>query len=298
MPLLKSADWPLLIDLYFFLGGIAAGAFIVAGVADLWGGARDRAVVRIGSYLALLAIIPCPILLTIDLGMPQWFHHMLWTFKPQSPMNLGSWALLGFGVCSFLMALGIFLEDRGSRALLADLLRRVRQPVGVLGSLFGFFIAAYPGVLLGATARPLWTEGRMLGALFLFVGATTGMAAVALVLALQGGEAGRALAKLRRGYTICLVLQAVALALFLIIVGTGSPAAGQALRLLVAGAYAPTFWNGAVIIGLVVPFALEVREGFLKGYPGRARGLAVIVSLLILIGGFLTKYVIMVAGQA
>jgi len=32
--LLKSADWPLLIDLYFFLGGLAGGALAdVAGLA-------------------------------------------------------------------------------------------------------------------------------------------------------------------------------------------------------------------------------------------------------------------------
>ncbi len=58
--LLKSADWPILIDLYFFLGGIAGGAFVIATVASLMDGARYRDVVRVGYYVAFLAVIPCP----------------------------------------------------------------------------------------------------------------------------------------------------------------------------------------------------------------------------------------------
>ena len=38
MPLLQSADWPLLIDLYFFLAGLAGGAFVIATIAHLLGG--------------------------------------------------------------------------------------------------------------------------------------------------------------------------------------------------------------------------------------------------------------------
>jgi formate-dependent nitrite reductase membrane component NrfD len=44
--LLKSADWPILIDLYFFLGGIAGGAFVIATIASLTDPERYRDVVR------------------------------------------------------------------------------------------------------------------------------------------------------------------------------------------------------------------------------------------------------------
>ena len=46
--LLKSSDWPLLIDIYFFLGGIAGGAFVIATIASLLDGDRFRDVVRVG----------------------------------------------------------------------------------------------------------------------------------------------------------------------------------------------------------------------------------------------------------
>src|SRR5204863_161791 len=71
--------------------------------------------------------------------------------KPFSPMNAGAWALLGFSLFAFLAALDVFLEHRGGRSM-----RTLRVVVGVIGGFFAFFLAAYPGVLLGATARPLF----------------------------------------------------------------------------------------------------------------------------------------------
>src|SRR3970040_3100456 len=128
MPLLQSADWPFLIVLSFFRAGLAGGAFVVATIADLLGGERNRSVVRVGSYLAFLAVIPCPILLIVDLGVPSRFLHMLVSFKPDqaigaaainigpfhikpfSPMNIAASALLGFSSPAFLAALSVVLD--------------------------------------------------------------------------------------------------------------------------------------------------------------------------------------------
>lgn len=311
MPLLQSSHWPLLLDIYFFLAGLAGGAFLVAGIAELFGDMTDRAIVKAGSYLGLVAIIPAPFILTFDLGMPQRFLHMLWvekpvttigqsaiTFmsfhvKPYSPMNLGAWALLGFSLCAFITSLTIYLEDAKRGRNLSGL----RKVFGTIGIFMAFFLAAYPGQLLSATARPLWTDGRFLGALFLAVGGATGISAVALVLSRQG-ETTRGLAKLRQAYTIALLIQAAALVIFLLGVRGGSPLTQQALAKMIAGSYGIAFWVGAVILGLVVPFVLEIRDGFFQGYPSRTQGRVVLASVLILIGGFLTKYVIFAAGQA
>lgn len=307
MPLLKSADWPFLIDLYFFLGGLAGGAFVIATVAHLMGGARHRAVVRMGYYLALLCVIPGPVFLIIDLGVPSRFLHMLMVFKPDltigmdainggpfhvkpfSPMNMGAWALAGFGLFSFLAALSVFLEDRKPGRDLSAL----RTTVGVIGGFFGFFLAGYPGVLLGATARPLLQNGHFLGLLFLVVGATSGAAAIALILSLTGPDGARSLGPLRRIIIPALLLQLVTLGLFLVSVRiSGAEGAAQALALLVSGRYSLTFWLGAVIAGSLIPLALEVS--------GRTRvkpGLLVASALLILLGGLVVKYVIIAAGQ-
>jgi formate-dependent nitrite reductase membrane component NrfD len=306
--LLKSADWPLLIDLYFFLGGLAGGAFVIATIANLLDGRRYRDIVRVGYYIAFLAILPCPILLIVDLGLPTRFLHMMMVSKPSleigmnavtvgpfhlklfSPMNAGAWALLAFGVCAFLAALDVFLEDRGGRSM-----STLRVVAGVIGGIFGFFLAAYPGVLLGATARPLFISAHWLGALFLVVGASSGGAAIALILSLLGGQARESLSRLMRFTAFALVLQLAALVLLIVAVQmSASSGIAQALRQLLTGPYSLIFWLGAVVVGIVVPLVLHFGGGIKSAAPG----MTVLASALILIGGFLVKYVIIAAGQA
>jgi len=306
--LLKSADWPLLIDLYFFLGGLAGGAFLVATVASFLDPHRYRDIVRVGYYVALLAIIPAPILLIVDLGLPTRFLHMLMVskpssaigidaltvgpfhFKPFSPMNVGAWGLGLFGACAFIAALLVWREDHGRRGL--GLLRLI---VGIVGGISGFFIAAYPGVLLGATARPLFISAHWLGALFLAVGAATGGAAIALILSLTGGHARESsLARLMKFVTFALILEAVFLALFIgSVSASGSVGIRRALVQLVTGGDGILFWLGAVVIGLIAPLALGFGGAIRKASPG----VAALVAVLVLIGGFVVKYVIIASGQ-
>src|SRR4051794_26974191 len=94
--MLKPPVWEKPIGVYFFLGGLAAGAYLLARVAERAGGERYRPITRAGSAVALLGALPCAPLLIEDLGDPKRFHHMLRVFKPESPMNFGAWALTTF----------------------------------------------------------------------------------------------------------------------------------------------------------------------------------------------------------
>jgi formate-dependent nitrite reductase membrane component NrfD len=306
--LLKSADWPILIDLYFFLGGIAGGAFVIAALASLLDGRRYRDVVRAGYYVALLAVIPCPALLIADLGTPSRFLNMLMVskpslaigmnaltvgpfhFKPYSPMSAGAWGLMVFSACAFVCAAETWLADRRGRPY-----PRVRQAAGAIGGLAGFFLAAYPGVLLGATARPLFVNAHWLGALFLAVGAATGGAAIVLALGwLRGPEALAARARVMTIVSVALVVELAALALLVMSVrSAGSTGLDAALRDLLAGPYGVPFWLGAVLPGAVLPLVLQ------RGAPGRRAGrMTTISAALVLGGGFLVKFVLVAAGQA
>lgn len=289
MVLLQSPHWPFLIDVYFFLGGLAGGAFVFATAAQILNPRRYRDVVRVGYYLALAALIPCPLILIVDLGVPSRFLNMLMRFNVDSPMSMGSWALLGFSACAGLAALFTLLEDLRARNFTG-----AKRLVGVIGSAFGFFLAAYPGVLLGATARPLWIEGHALGALFLAVGASTGAAAMALILALMGRRAADQVASVRLMTVVALVIQLLAVVAFVgSVQASGSVAATSALRLLLTdGRFAMLFWGGAIVLGSVLPLILGLVD-----LRRRSFGLTAVTSLLVLVGGFLVKYVIMAAGQ-
>ena len=65
-----APHWIWFIILYFFVGGIAGGASLLAAVVDWFGGPEDRPVVRTGYNVAALGAIVSGALLTIDLGRP------------------------------------------------------------------------------------------------------------------------------------------------------------------------------------------------------------------------------------
>ena len=269
--MLKTPDWHLLIVWYFFLGGIAGGAYFTAAIADNFGSPRDKSVVRIGYVLALLLVALCGILLILDLGTPSRFLNMVMHFTFWNPMSIGAWMLGVFGLFAFASSVLSFAGGAG--------LGPLRRGLSLVGTVAGFFIAAYTGVLLSGTALPFWSEGRLMGALFLASGASTGMAAISLLLYLSGESAGEGFRKVKRADRYAIMFEILVLAAFLVLLGG---AAGP----LVSGHLAPLFWGGLVVIGLLIPLALEIGGMKLPG---------AIPAALVLVGGFVLRYVIVMA---
>ncbi|HSH70477.1 MAG TPA: NrfD/PsrC family molybdoenzyme membrane anchor subunit [Deferrisomatales bacterium] len=279
-----SPQWGMEIVWYFFLGGIAAGAYFVAALADLLGDDGDRPVVRAGYLLALPLALALPILLTLDLGTPGRAFNMFLRFELQSPMSVGSWALLGFGLFAAASAALILFEERLHWA------PGVRKQVGLVGALLGFFIASYTGVLLGTTNRPFWGGSNLLGALFLASAASTGVAAIALWLLSRGSLGSRLWERLRTLDEVVLVLEVVILAGFLGLLGDASAP-------VISGRFAPAFW-AFLVLGLGVPFALQFGMTFFRAKVPASRGVIALSAVLLLLGGFVLRYLVVVAGQA
>src|SRR5688572_24970477 len=172
-----SPDWTLYIVPYFFVGGIAGGAYFIAAMLHWFGRPEDERVVRMGYVIAAVGVILSGLLLTIDLGRPFRFWHMLLqsnrfphiVFKPWSPMSAGAWALLFLGLFATCSALGALASSgriryRRLKVLYEGLPGRI---IAALGAVFGFFIAGYTGVLLSVSNRPIWADSNWLGVLFL-----------------------------------------------------------------------------------------------------------------------------------
>src|SRR5215469_1746191 len=109
-PNFQTPNWAWWIVLYFFAGGLTGGAYFAAAWLDLFGDSSDRAAMRVGHFVAFPMIILCAVFLTVDLGQPLRFWHMLFEssnfpqpiLKAYSPMSFGSGVLFVFGVLSFL----------------------------------------------------------------------------------------------------------------------------------------------------------------------------------------------------
>lgn len=172
-PVIKAPVWTWEVPLYFWFGGIAAGSSFVALACDLDG---DHASAATARKVALGALVPCPPLLIADLGRPERFHHMLRIVKPRSPMSMGAWCLTLFG-------------NLAAAAVGADLLgrRRAARALGGANAVVGGYLGSYTGVLLAATAVPVWARSRLfLGPIFVSTAAATGAAATRLTLVAGG----------------------------------------------------------------------------------------------------------------
>ena len=173
LPLLKEPTWTWEIPLYFFVGGAAGTAAVIAGVAELTGASPK--LVRDARRLSLAGALLSPVLLISDLGRPERFLAMLRVFKPQSPMSVGVWVLMGFSAGTTAANTGAWMRARPMFPALAGLLQRL----GDLGALlFGLPFASYTGVLIGATVIPAWNcNASLLPGHFLVsgLGASVGM---------------------------------------------------------------------------------------------------------------------------
>src|SRR5262249_61481257 len=69
-PYAADPHWGGYIVWYFYLGGIAAGAYAVGAMAAIFGGEPDRRATRPARYIAFPPVCLCGLLLTIDLGPP------------------------------------------------------------------------------------------------------------------------------------------------------------------------------------------------------------------------------------
>jgi formate-dependent nitrite reductase membrane component NrfD len=169
-PFIHPAVWTWEVPLYFWFGGIAAGASFAALGADLAGDERSAAVAR---AIAFAGALPCAPLLILDLGRPLRFLHMLRIFKPRSPMSMGAWCLSAFSATA-------------GGAVGADLLGRrdLARTLGAATALLGTYLGSYTGMLLASTAVPVWARSRaLLPPIFVCTATATGAASCEAVLA-------------------------------------------------------------------------------------------------------------------
>jgi formate-dependent nitrite reductase membrane component NrfD len=151
LPLLKPPVWTWEVPTYFFIGGAAGAAAVVAAAAQVAN--ADEKLVRDARWIAAIGANLSTPLLIADLGRPGRFLNMLRVFKPQSPMSVGAWTVAIFGGAS-------------TAAVIAPW-KPLRDLFAGVAALSGLAMSTYTGVLLGATANPLWKEHvRMLPAHF------------------------------------------------------------------------------------------------------------------------------------
>ena len=270
LPLLKAPVWTWEVPAYFFVGGTAGAAAVVAAVARRSGASAD--LVSAARWIAVAGAVASPPLLISDLGRPERFLNMLRVAKPQSPMSVGAWTLVAFSTGA---AAAAFAELAARIAPLRYPVRIVENAAEVVAAASGLVLATYTGVLIGATAIPVWS--RNVGVLPLHFGASSLGAAVSLLELL--GHRDRALNRLAAG----------AAAVETLVGATIEARDEPALDALKHGPSGTLTRIGGVLSG-PLPFALRL-------FGGRSARMRQVAAVSTLVGSVLTRAAWLQAGR-
>lgn len=306
--------WGLPVIGYLFLAGFGAGAYTVSSSVLLRGGGggfghHHFQLARYGALLAPIPVIVGTGLLILELGsfeVGNYFKFInLFLTINLSPMSIGSWLLGIFILASVVYAYTFWPSDSQP----GDQWDSLRRKLAWAGVPLGISVAIYTGVLLGAMpARPFWNS-PILALLFLVSALSTGVAGILLVRALfakpedevpEEGDQGSYL--LVASDTILIGFELCVIFLFVMFAHLTVGNVKEAVSVILSGgSLATLFWFGVVFMGLLLPVLIELKYVIPKLLNHQKydapRSIEILVPVIILVGGFLLRYVVVVAGQ-
>lgn len=286
--------WHWQIPAYLFLGGLAAGILFFAGLFTILGKEKEMpTTVKWSTFLVPFALVIGLFFLFLDLKHKLYFWKLYTTIRLESPMGWGAWTLMIITPLSVIWCASYLKELIPGWNWKFSILEKAelfiiknRKILAWLLVIYGAILGIYTGILLSAfNARPLWNTS-ILGPLFLTSGLSAGAATI--IWMSKSHVERKVMSK------IDLIL--IGIELFLIVhlfMGflASTEVQIEAAKLFLGGEYTFIFWGGVVVVGLVIPFILEVLE---------LRGVKIpvaIPSLMILVGGLIFRFIMVDAGQ-
>jgi formate-dependent nitrite reductase membrane component NrfD len=156
-------------------------------------------------------------------------------------------------------------------------------------------------------ARPFWNS-PILAMLFLISSLSTGVAAILLVRSLFGeknqddGQAFEQQSYLLSSSDMLLIaLEVLVIFLFIMYAHLTIGNVEAALTVIMGGELTTLFWLGFVVLGLLLPAAIELKYViptllYQKAY-AIPRTMEFVICALVIVGGFMLRYIVVIAGQ-
>ena len=279
--------WGPMIAWYLFLAGASAGAFLTSAFVEAKypDSTKMRVAGRIISPI-FLGIGLVMLMLDAEAGLHNPLRFFWLIANPGSVMTLGV-----YFIC-------VFMPVALVSALLEILKKRVPKWLTWIGIVAAFAVAAYTGFLLGVVkAVPLWNNA-ILPILFVVSALSAGLAATSLVGLIVDRERFEQMWLIKKSHVILSAIELVVLVTMLIIVSAGSVEGAASVQALVTGQFAPAFWGGLVLLGLVVPFLIEGYPVFITKRVETSMT-SMVVSVIgeagVLVGGFVLRLLVILA---
>ena len=310
-------EWGWMVAIYLFLGGLGAGALVVAALFELTGKRYDFdfcASTLVGATIPGPVVAAGTVLLIFDLGaglreplrIPYMFIHL------SSVMTWGVWILTLFIPLSFLYGFlevadtypSVWSSVTGRVKVLSRLpLRPVKKILAAVGGILAISVAVYTGVLISAVgpAVPFWSTPVLpfiniptLPLLFLVSALSTGVGlTVDFAATLSVPDMSRRIKGLPLIHLAMIGVETLLLGLLLISAFLSGGAAAQSAREIVVGVHSLVFWLLIIIPGFIFPFVVHAYAVGLGGHSalsGLGSGIGIVI------GGLFLRYLIIVSG--
>lgn len=275
------------IAIYFYLTGLSAGSFILSTLAYGFGMNQYKPLGKIGIVLATLLLVIAPIFLLIHIGAPYRAWHLFVYLNFASPITWGSFLLVLYPINCIVYGYFMFKGDM-----------RLTRIFGLIGIPLAIAVHGYTGFILAfGKARALWNTAIM-PILFLASAIVSGIALMIIVCVILGRFFSRekkvnlelvfSLGKLL-AWTIIFDLFLVGSDLLVLTISHSD--AQSAAKLILSGKFSPLFIVIENVLGKIVPFVLLIVPKFRKLL------WVMVASVLVVIGIFFMRYVVVVAGE-
>ena len=278
----------LFIAIYFYLTGLSAGSFILSTLAYGFGMKKYKPLGRIGVVMATSLLIIAPLFLLLHIGVPFRAWHLFVYLNFASPITWGSFLLVLYPINCIIYGYFMFKENMKSTRIF-----------GLIGIPLAISVHGYTGFILAfGKARALWNTALM-PILFLVSAVVSGIALMILVCIIKDRFFSKE-KKINTGLIMNLgklLAWTIIFDLFLVgcdmlVLSISHSDAQAAAHLLMGGEFSLLFLVVENLIGKIIPFILLTVPRF------RTLATVTIASILVVIGIFFMRYVVVLGGEA
>ncbi|MFC2163861.1 NrfD/PsrC family molybdoenzyme membrane anchor subunit [Acidobacteriota bacterium] len=275
------------IAIYFYLTGLSAGSFILSTLAYGFGMEKYKPLGRVGVVLATTLLIIAPFFLLFHLGAPYRAWHLFVYLNMESPITWGTYLLILYPMNCIVYGIFMFKENW-----------KLTRIFGRIGIPLAVSVHGYTGFILAfGKARALWNTALM-PILFLASAIVSGIALMILVCVIRDRffskkkEINKELVlNLGKILAWAIVFDLFLVGSDLLVLSISHSDAQAAAQTILRGEFNFMFLFIENVFGKLLPLIILLVPRF------RNLTTVTIASILVVVGIFFMRYVVVLAGE-
>lgn len=271
-----------------FLIVAASGALNVASIGTVFGRSMYKPLSRLSSLLAVSLLVGGLAILVLDLGRPD---RLIVAMTYYNFKSIFAWNIILY--TGFIAVVAVYIW-----MMMEPKMNRYYKPAGFVAFIWRIILTTGTGSIFGFLVAREGYDAAIMAPLFVIMSFSFGLSVYLLVLMAAYKMTHRPLGDmvLRRLKNLLGVFVAAVLYFVLTYHLTNLYATQHhgVEEFILAGdtVYTPLFWIGQILIGSIVPLLI------LYSKLGQSRAWIATASSLVILGGFVQLYVIIIGGQA